>query len=74
MLKKFLAAMFLLMIASISFTGNVIAVAISSQEGGQSQVGYSLLIISGISLAAVVFIALWIERNYQYREKEGDGA
>ena len=69
MMKRFLAAMCLLLIAAITFTGNAIAVAASAQYGGQNLVGYSLLIISGGCVAAVVFIFLWMERDHQYSKK-----
>lgn len=74
MMKRFIAIMCFLIIASICFTGNVVATAISAEWGGQSQVGYSLLIISGLCLAAVLFIILWMERDYQYKKKEVKGA
>lgn len=70
MLKRFFASMAFLIIASICFTGNVIAVAISAERGGQSEVGYVLLIISGIAIAAAVFLGFWMERDYQYCKKE----
>lgn len=69
MMKRFLAAMCLLLIAGITFTGNAIAVATSAQEGGQNYVGYSLLIISGGCIAGVLFIFLWMERDSQYSKK-----
>ena len=74
MMKRFIAIMCFLIIASICFTGYVIATAISAGWEGQSEVGYSLLIISGLCLAAVVFITLWMERDYQYKKKEAEGA
>lgn len=59
-----------LIIASICFTGNVIAIAISAERGSQSEVGYVLLIISGIAIAAKVFLGFWMESDYQYSKKD----
>ena len=70
-MKKFIASMVFLLIAAICFTGNAIAVSIlkSSFAGGQSEVGYSLLIVSGICLAFVVFFLLQLEKDYQCSKK-----
>ncbi|WP_281864380.1 hypothetical protein [Planomicrobium okeanokoites] len=72
MMKRFIASMVLLLIGSICFTGNVIAVAINAERGDQSEVGYSLLIICGLCVAAIFFIAFWLERDYQYTQKGED--
>ncbi len=70
-MQKLFAGISLILMSVILYSTNAISVSIAKiNYGGQSDVGYSLLLFSGITFLMGIIILLLLERDQKHRETD----
>lgn len=70
-MEKLLSGLMFILMSAILYSANVISVTISKLDyGGQSEIGYSLIILSVVSLVVGIILLLMAERDVKYGKRE----